>query len=274
MSAQPYDEPGYVSIADFTVPESFSEVETAPGVTADFELRSTYSKATYSACNKGSDPVSAWSRVTRQFSPPLNLKEYQALGVWVYGDGQGDVLNFQLRSPQHISHGIGDHYVIVDFTGWRYFELIEPEGERYAEYSWPYGSAYSIYRESVNYAHVESLSLWYNNLPPDEEVKCFLRAIKALPLVSVKLINPAITIGKETIVFPTEIESGSYLEFHSMSDCNLYGPKGELISEVVPQGQIPILEEGDNQIKFACDASPKVNARAGVTVISKGEPLQ
>ena len=76
------------------------------------------------------------------------------------------MLNVQLRSPTHISHGIGDHYIPIDFTGWRYFELIEPEGERHAEYPWPYGGIYSIYRESVNYGQVASLGLWYNNLPP------------------------------------------------------------------------------------------------------------
>jgi len=274
MSAQPYDEPGYVNVADFGDTESFSEVETASGVTASFEPDTAHHRAVYSACNKSSDPSSAWTRVTRQFSPPLNLSEHQALGVWIYGNGEGEVLNFQLRSPQHISHGIGEHYVVVDFTGWRYFELIEPEGERYAQYSWPYGSAYSIYRESVNYSQIESLSLWYNNLPPDKEVKCSLRVIKAVPLVGAKLINPAITIDDKTVVFPTEIQSGCYLEFCSTTDCKLYGPKGELISEIIPQGQIPMLEEGDNRIKFTCDVSPDVSARARVTVISKGDPLE
>jgi hypothetical protein len=208
-----------------------------------------------------------------KFPSVRDLSENQALGVWICGDGKGELLNFQLRSPQHISHGIGDHDVIVDFVGWRYFQLIEPEGERYSEYSWNYGSPYAIYRESVNYNHIESLSIWYNNIPEKGTVTCYLRPVEAMPLVSIKLINPAVTIGDKTIVFPVEMESGSYLEFYSMSDCKLYGQKGELLQEVIPQGQIPDLKRGDNRISFKCDVSPNASARARITVISKGEPL-
>jgi len=273
MSAGPYDAPGNVTLADFSDPSDFPDRATAQDVTADLKLSPDQAKGIYSATSTRRDPISAWAKTGKQFSPPLNLSGHQALGVWVYGDGQGEVLNFQLKSPEHISGGIGDHYVIVDFTGWRYFELIEPEGERYSQYSWPYGWAYAIYRESVNYNYVESLSVWYNNLPPNKQVICYLSPIKALPLVNVKISNPAITVGSRTIVFPTEIESGYYLEFHSMSDCRLYGHRGELICEVVPQGEVPVLEEGDNEVRLTCDASGNVSARAKVTIISVGKTL-
>jgi len=71
-----------------------------------------------------------------------------------------------------------------------------------------------------------------------------------------------------------EIESGCYLEFRSMSDCKLYGPKGELLREVAPEGDMPVLEAGDNRVEFTCDARGGVSARAYVTVISYGEPLR
>ena len=274
MSAEPYDAPGNIDVADSNDITGFSDREAAPGVTSNLRPSSEQGNLIYSASNENSDPRSAWAKAGKQFSPTLDLSGHQALGVWIYGDGQGEVLNFQLKTPQHISHGIGEHYVVVDFTGWRYFELIEPEGESHAEYSWPYGSAYAIYRESVNYGQIESLNLWYNNIPQGKTVTCFLRPIKALPLVSAKLINPSIAIGGKAIVFPTEIETGCYLEFYSMSDCKLYGQQGELISEVTPQGQTPVLEEGKNQVEFTYEVPANVNGRANVTIISKGEPLQ
>ncbi|MFC1718988.1 hypothetical protein ACFL6S_35380, partial [Candidatus Poribacteria bacterium] len=274
MSAKPYDPLDGIVMADSNALAEFSDRQAVPGVASNLRPSSEPGNMIYSAANENSDPRSAWTKAGRQFSPVLDLSGHQALGVWIYGDGRGEVLNFQLNSPQHVSHGIGEHYVVVDFCGWRYFELIEPEGERYAEYSWPYGSAYSIYRESVNYSQIESLNLWYNNIPHGKSVTCCLKPIKALPLVNAKLINPAITIGDGTIIFPTEIETGSYLEFYSMSDCKLYGPQGELISEVTPQSEAPILEEGDNQVKFACDVSPNVSGRANVTIISKDKPIQ
>jgi len=37
---------------------------------------------------------------------------------------------------------------------------------------------------------------------------------------------------------------------------------------------VPILQEGDNRIHFYCDDPEGVNARANVTIISRGEPLR
>jgi hypothetical protein len=234
--------------------------------------------------------------VGRKWDAPIDLSALQALGVWVYGDGSGAILNVQLRSPAHVSEALGEHYVKLDFTGWRYFELIEPEGERFADYSWPYNrpeadwnntwnetegqrphwiwGAYNIYRENVNFGQVESLSVWYNDLPPGKSVTTYLSPIKALPLVSGKLVNPAITVGGKTISFPTEIESGCYLEFNSMTDCKLYGPQGALIREVEPEGDALILEPGDNAVSLSTGVIEGVNPRARVTVISEGDPLE
>ena len=278
MSAGPYDAPENVTLADFSDADDFPDRDAESGITAELQLSSSQVKigsvsGFYTTSNTLEKRQGAWTKVGKIFSPPLDLSQQQGMGVWVYGDGHGELLNFQVRSPEHLAGGIGEHYVVVDFAGWRYFELIEPEGQRYADYSWPYGNIYSIYRESVNYSQVEKLSLWYNNLPPNKMVTCYLSPIKALPLMNVKLRHPAVTVGNKTILFPVEIESGCYLEFHSMSDCKLYGLQGELIGEVEPQGDMPLLEAGENQIKFTCDVPADVNARAYVTVISQSESL-
>jgi len=279
MSAGAYDAPANVTLADFSDPADFPQTSAASGVTASLQPSSSHVKVgAASGCFVASSPLSgaqpSWAMVGKVASPPLDLRKNGALGLWVHGDGKGEVLNIQLRSPEHITRAIGDHYVVVDFTGWRYFELIEPEGERYHDYSWPYGDRFSsIYIESVNYSQVESLSLWYNNVPPNETVTCYLSPIKALPLVPVKLRNPSLTIGGKTIVFPTEVETGCYLEFHSISDCNLYGPQGELIRKVTPQGDVPVIEAGENQVTFEAETDQGLSARARVTLISRGEPL-
>jgi hypothetical protein len=85
--------------------------------------------------------------------------------------------------------------------------------------------------------------------------------------------NPSVTIGGEKIVFPVRMESGMYLEFRSANDCKLYGPKGEFLAEVKPEGIVPDLKKGDNEISFSGAGSNEVNTRVQVTVISEGEPL-
>ena len=279
MTASPYEAPDNPVLADFADGAVFSQREAAPDVNISLEISTMQVKtgprsACLGALNASSEAAGAWTRVGCTFSPPLDLSAHQGLGLWVLGDGQGELLNLQLRSPQHLSGAIGEHYLTVDFTGWRYFELIEPEGERYAEYQWPYGHLYSIYRESVQLEQIGSLDLWLNNLPPGRAVQCFLSPIKALSLNPSRLVHPTLTIGTRTIVFPVELESGSYLEFHPSTGCRQYGPKGELQEEVIPQGETPNLASGENQFEFSCAPSASGRPRARVTVFSQGEVLK
>ena len=252
---------------------------TAAGVTQGFETSTDQVKAgklsaCYTAASTKSGRRGAWSKMGKQFSPPVDIAGQQAMGLWIHGDGKGEVLNVQLKSTPETGHADGEHYVVVDFTGWRYVELVEPEGARHADYSWPYGSIYSIYRQSVNYSKVALLNLFYNNIPPGESVTCYLSPIKALPVEEVKLRHPAVTVGGNTIVFPVELASGCYIEFNSPADCKLYDQQGTLLQEFRPQGNPPILNAGENQLTFACEPPKGLRARANVTVITSGEPFR
>jgi len=195
------------------------------------------------------------------------------MGVWVYGDGQGEVLNFQLKCPRHVVAGLGEHYAVVDFTGWRYFALIESEGERHADYGWPYGGLYDIYRERIDFKQIEKLTVWVNNLPANGAVKCYLSPVCAIPLVKAKIRNPRVTVGEQTLAIPAELESGSYLEFQSLSDCKVFGPDGKLLQEVKVTGEVPELAAGANRLRFVCDSEPGANPRVRITTIMTGMPV-
>jgi len=279
MSAADYDATDAVVIEDFSAPEMLEDRANQEGVTATLEsvgdpVKIGDTSGHFQASSERQNPKGSWAKIGKTFEPALNIDKQRALGVWVYGDGQGELLNIQLMSPHYTtSGGIGDHYIEVDFTGWRYFELIEMEGARIADYVWPYGkSNYGVYRETVNYGLIETLSLWYNNVPPEKSVSCCLSPIKAIPLVKNKLSNPKITVGNVTITFPVEIESGYYLEFRSVTDCKLYSPKGEIVTDVTPEGGVPQLTPGANTLEFDCGTASG-NARAYVTAISLGDPL-
>jgi hypothetical protein len=279
MAAGSYDVAANPTLADFTAPDQFPLSAVASGVAADLKpskalLKVGGASGCFAATSRRQERAGAWAKLERTFNPARDLAGHQGLGLWVYGDGQGQVLNLQLRSPEHISNGIGDHYLVVDFTGWRYFELIEPEGERYADYQWPYGDIYSIYREAVNFGQVATLGLWFNHLPPGKPVACYLSPIRALPLVATKLVNPTLRVGEQMVRFPVEIPSGHYLELCTPGDCKLYGPNGELLREVAPEGAIPVLPPGRNDVRFHAQTPPGVSPRARVTVITQGEPIR
>jgi len=276
LSAGPHDAPGNPPVlADFSDAADFPTRAAQQGVSARWEpVRDLVNVGPFSgrftATSRVEDRKSAWAQFEKRFDPPLDLSRHQGLGLWVHGDGSGALLNLQLRSPSYLVSGIADHYVTLDFQGWRYVALVEPEGERWSHYRWPYGDAYSIYREVLQFPQVASLGVWLNDLPPGRPVVCHLDALRAVPLVSAKLTNPALTVGEAKVIFPCSIESGSYLEFHPPGPARLYGPSGESLGEVPPKGQIPTIQPGTNAIQFHGDAP----ARVRVTVITRGEPIR
>lgn len=276
MAARPYDAEGNVTLARFDTPDEFPERATAPAVTASLEPVTedgeTYGRLT--AANAGKDRRGTWASFQKTFDPPLDLRAHQGMGVWVRGDGKGQVLNFQLQSPHHITRARGEHYVVVDFEGWRYFELIEPDAERFTDYAWPYFGWYHVYRESVNDSVVESLTIWCNHLPPEDSIAVDIRPVRAVPLQPVPLVNPRLTIGGTTVEFPIEIPSGHYLEAGPAGDARLYGPSGEPKKELPLDGPLPSLVHGENPIEFTCQGGSSPPSRARVSVSSCGEPIR
>lgn len=292
MSAEKYESPNAVTITEFGDSSELVDHGQADGVSLAVERSTKLARGfawseMFTASNARPERSGTWAYRGKTFKPAINLGSERALGVWVYGDGLGEVLNFQLKSPARLVAGIGEHYVVVDFKGWRYFELIEPEGERIEDYRWPYQtyrtttdykekvhSVYSLYRDPVNFKEVEKFSIWINNLPGGGTTNCSISPVRALPLVKTKIHNPRLTVGERTLILPAEIESGSFVEFNSPRDCRVYGPDGALLQELAVTGETPILAVGFNSMRFSCDQTSELGLRLRVTTITVGAPLQ
>jgi len=283
MSVKSYDNTENIVLGDLSQVQDFIDQGTAKGITgglrqAGERVPNGDSAIAFTATSSGGSPrTSSWIKMEKKFEPSLNLEKNQALGVWVKGDGNGELLNIRLESPHYISHGArGDHFIKIDFKGWKYFELVEIESTDFSNYSWPapFSSSsfyvYDSYRHVVSFNNIDKIQVWYNNLPPGKTVTCLIGPIKALPLVPVSITNPSIMIGGEKIIFPVKMESGMYLELQSDRDCKLYGSKGELLQKVTIDGKIPTLKAGTNEFKFTCDDAENTNARVQVTVIGEG----
>lgn len=279
MAAGSYDDPNNIVLADLTNQDHVSgPPRTASGVTAAPAKKTNGPEqgSIFTAINSGKVPRNAaWVRLDRKFSPYLNLKDHQAIGVPIDGDGQGQIIAIRLESPRHISYGaVADRYITVDFTGKRLFTLIETESSRWSDYTWNDGKwLYNVYRETINFSRIESVSIWYNNLPKNKQVKCVIGPIKALSMVACAVKNPALTINGKTLILPVEMRTGSYLEFGGSNNCVLYGSKGEVIAKVTLEGTIPDLSAGENQIRFSCDTVDGPVPRVKLTIISHGESL-
>ena len=281
-SVAAYDDPKSEVIEDFKDPAQFTGHSAQTGVTATLET-----EGLLTATSNYAERESAWALMGKRFTPPLNVSG-RGLGVWVEGDGQGEVLNFQLKTPESLGGGFHDHYVDINFTGRRYFELVEPESDRLAQYGWPYASRQAdwetngvsvgkVLRSFVIWAdsgHMETLSVGCVNLPPNKTTVCRIGPLKSLPVSKARLVNPSIAAGGTALIFPVTLESGDYLEFRSSEDCKVYNAKGGLIKEVKSEGSIPTLKQGDNILHFSADAAQEgPHPRLRVTTIASGEPF-
>ncbi len=289
LDTKPCDSPDSTVLADLGNSGEFGVAQTRQGVTATLERAPEDSDkehlgAVLVARNTEVESNRAWASFKKDFPTPIDLKE-KGLGLWVQGDGQGEVLNVQVRSPQHLGGGLADHYIRVDFTGWRPIALVEPESEDLARYEWAHtrrrddwarnpseisAIAFPMYHVWVDYGQIASLTLGLNNLPAGKSVRVGIGTIKAVPLCKKKLVNPTVTLGDNTLTFPVELDSGSCLEFLGQDNCRVYDARGECIGVVVPTGRMPVLEHGKHSCTFGQAGEP---VRARITVITYGEPL-
>ncbi len=210
----------------------------------------------------------SWVGLGKTFAPGLDLSNNQGLGLWIKGDGQGQLANIVLVTR---SHGVVNtqHYIKIDFTGWRYVELLVPETIRFDEHSWPFERChYGIYRSAPMFSNCIGVKLWFNDVPVDKTVSCLLSPIKALPLIDQPIVNPSLTVAGKTVVFPVELVTGQYLEYWGGKTAKVFSGKGDLLAEVAPQGDIPTLATGANNVRFACEKA-SLRPHAWVTVFTK-----
>jgi len=242
-----------------------------PGSTAPAETW-----ATLIATNSGRVARNAsWARLERRFDPPLNLKKHQALGVWIDGDGSGEIVAIRLESPRHIAfRAIADRYITVEFVGPRFVTLVETESTRWSDYTWNDGKGlYNVYRETIDFGVVEFASVWLQNLPPGRQTECRLGPIVALPMAAATLHNPVLDVNGNRIKLPVELTSGGWIECNGSDRFTSYGPNGETLAVVKLSTPLPFLLQGNNQLQLSCDPQPLPSPRVKVTVFSQGESL-
>lgn len=280
-AAAPSDSPDGVVLARFGKADEFAPAGSATGVTASLKTAADKAPdgspaARFDAKSAAADRRGAWAGFRKEFTPTLDLSNCGAIGLWVCGDGKGELINCQLTNPRHFWPTWDEHYLDVGFKGWRYVELHlrERDAARYGDYGWPYHGRSAVFRSPLIRGHVSALTLYWNNLPPGEDVTCSLGQIKALPVAKVTLTKPRIRVGDAEVVLPVSIESGQYLELESADRCRLYDERGALLQQVGVGGSLPHLSSGENEVAFSCDAVQGRSPRVNVTVITCGEPLR
>ncbi|MCC6795281.1 MAG: hypothetical protein IT366_09200 [Candidatus Hydrogenedentes bacterium] len=289
--AAPFDASESGLVEDFSNPDHYAAVQCNAGVSASFTSVSAPAKdspfsGSITVTNNSAQPHRAWVQVERQFNPPLNLGG-KGLGLWAFGDGSGSLLNVQLRSPRHISPARSQYYVRLDFTGWRYVELIETADYEIERYEWPFskpradwetnisgvtGFAYPVYHAHLDYAQVGELAFGLNDIPQGQQVQVSLGPIRSIPLTPGSMENPVIAINGKVLNFPVLLKSGQILEFEPPKAYTVCDKSGDLIAK----GNIEIdsevnLSTGTNTVEFRCTPLEKLTTNIRVTLSTVGK---
>jgi hypothetical protein len=224
-----------------------------------------------------------YARYTIEYDKKTDISEKKAIGVWVCGDGKGEVLNFQLKSPKHNISGVCDRLVKVDFTGWKYCILIENDAAKIGDYSWPYYTAgatpetvkkyfsfpdmsgetkefewsdsmrdagiYQVSRENVDFSNLHSTSVWINNMKPGEHYSVKIGPVMALNIEKGTINNIAININSQELKFEGKISSDCYLEYDGNEWFGFDGA-GKKLNDIEITGDIPSFVSGQNNVKI------------------------
>lgn len=279
-SVADYDDPKHIPVLDSSNLAEFRQATTSASVSlrleeAAGETHGGGKNLRLLAENKGVERRGAWARAGLSYATPYrNLSGAGALGVWIKGDGNGALLNIQLGTPREYMSTLSDHYVKLDFTGWRYVELLMRErdvGEMF-KYDWPYGHDYSIYRTALDMAHISEINIYLNELPPGKNTEVIIGPIRALPVQPTELKNPALTVNGKELTLQATLKSGDFLELEPNGACFHYNEKGDLVARVasIPAADGPMLSPGENALAFHCQKPPGVSARAEVTLLAAG----
>ncbi|NQU44806.1 hypothetical protein HQ520_16070, partial [bacterium] len=176
VTGEPFDSPRRISLTEFE--EGEFQKEAAPEVQCELSVGRTVMdgrevRGTFRARNYGSVARGAWARAMKSFESPLDLSSHPVIGLWIHGDGKGELLNVQLSNPQQETfESYEEQYVRIDFRGWRYYELplIERSTGEFLDYQWPYGAGrwYILTGRSRPRNRMHRFIFYFNEIPPGQ----------------------------------------------------------------------------------------------------------
>ncbi|MDD3587768.1 MAG: hypothetical protein PHQ75_11370, partial [Thermoguttaceae bacterium] len=183
--------------------------------------------------------------MTQTFEPPIDLSKHYALGIWVYGDAKGQLINIRTVCPPSPPVAQDDYYIKVDFTGWKYFQFVEPHYGEYYDHKWPIPSNYSaVFRRGV---YRKAIANAYIMIEGDASGLRF-RPLVAMQSISTSLVNPIITIGGQTLRFEGEIKSGDCMEYTPGGHAFIRDGSGKVFGEMKVTGDFQTFASGVNKV--------------------------
>ena len=227
-----------------------------------------------SASNSSAPRNGAWARARLAFDfPGLDIGAKRTVfGAWVKGDGSGALLNLQLTSPGEYHGGTAEHYLRLDFTGWKLvkFLLRERDSATFCRYHWPYGGYAAIYRSNVSVNHIASFSAYLNDIPAGKSASVEIGEVSAWEMAKAIVTDAAVTVNGERFAVPFALSSGEYAELED-GVWTKYAESGTALARVTTT-KVPTLAPVQNACSFTGGTQFIASANPGGTRSCASEP--
>ncbi|MBO4345515.1 MAG: hypothetical protein J5833_07155, partial [Victivallales bacterium] len=270
---------------DFGKQEVKPEIAAAQNVTQKVDFLPpgdgiTSNRMAVTATNNGTKANGAWTKCMFIYPHPYkSLGGCRGFGLWVKGDASGAVLCVQFASPYMYAGAVSDHYIDIDFKGWKYFSLLfrERDTERMPDFLWPYSTAQNTNgntRSELDFAHISTASVFLNMIPANGTTSIEISDIVACPNTRVTLNDISLSMNGRGLSIPVSMTSGDYIEIDPSGIGSLFGENGSLKQRfVAAKDGMATAANGGNAFTMSAKTTGGFDARAEVTMFTLGEPF-
>lgn len=163
----------------------------------------------------------AWAAAARAFARPDYFNgavtpgpTNVALSAWIKGDGSGALLNVQLENPREHGAAWQEHYVTLDFTGWRNFSftLRDNDAARWGDYVWPYKDWVGVYHRTVFRGRIGAVNLYLNEVPAKGRAEVEVAGVRVVPMTERTLPAGEQPFGLRSGEF-AQLECGAWVKY-------------------------------------------------------------
>jgi hypothetical protein len=182
----------------------------------------------------------------------LDLTRHRALAVQLEVEGaapiskESPVLNLQLETA---GRAYRDHYIDLDFRGFKTVILPEPGTDRMLAEFRPASSNYPFKRAmyGFNYANVVALNLRWMRYVKGSGIRCRIAMVEALEERNTVLKELEISAELGKIVIPGEMKTGDYAEYWGEGPIRIFDQNGVLL-RIAPENRAPVIRPGEGRL--------------------------
>ncbi|MCQ2390585.1 MAG: right-handed parallel beta-helix repeat-containing protein [Kiritimatiellae bacterium] len=270
-AGEPHEGGNALTMIAAVTPDSLAVTGAPMRVTASVAREQDAEKGAviaFSATNSSDSAVGAWAVAAQEYRPYRAIGSRRVVSFWVKGDGSGALLNVQVMTPREYGLCFSEHYVKLDFTGWRHMQMPfrETDAEEFCNHKWPYSGGYAeVFHRVINMNQVSAVKLYLNDVPPHGSATVRVTDVRLVPMCANDIpVGAVLAVNGQRLPIPFALRSGEFAELENGFWTHLDKFRTPLAR--VP-AQMPQLREGTNDLMLI--AAP--NSRAEVTLFALGK---